>query len=58
MEEDIELIIVVNSRRVIGEKQLREASQSLVKIEVDFFSRRNNFVRYCVKGKLWRKGKS
>ena len=55
MEEDIELIIVVNSWRVIGEKQLREASQSLVKIEVDFFSRRNNFVRYCVKGKLWRK---
>ena len=31
VEEDIELIIAVNSERVIGEKLLREASQSLVK---------------------------
>ena len=31
MEEDIELIILVNSERVIGEKLLREASQSFVK---------------------------
>ena len=33
MEEDIELIIVVTSERVIGEKLLMEASQSFVKIE-------------------------
>ena len=38
MEEDIELIILVNSDRVIGEKLLREASQSFVKIEKDELS--------------------
>ena len=37
MEEDIELIIVVTSERVIGEK-LREASQSFVKIGDDELS--------------------
>ena len=31
MEEGIELIILVNSKVVIGEKLLREASQSFVK---------------------------
>ena len=31
MEEDIELTILVNSEKVIGEKLLREASQSFVK---------------------------
>ena len=30
VEEDIELIMVVTSERVIGEKLLREASQSWV----------------------------
>ena len=35
MEEDIELIILVNSERVIGEKLLKEASQSFVKIGED-----------------------
>ena len=38
MEEDIELIILVNSERVIGEKLLREASQSFVKIGKDELS--------------------
>ena len=33
MEEEIELIILVNSERVIGENLLRKKSQSLVKIE-------------------------
>ena len=42
MEEDIELIILVNSERVIGEKLLREASQSFVKIgdELSFLKER------------------
>ena len=35
VEEDIELIILVNSERVFGEKLLREASQSFVKIGKD-----------------------
>ena len=38
MEEDIELIKVVNSERVNGEKLLREASQSFVKIGEDELS--------------------
>ena len=42
MEEDIELIIVVNSERVAGEKLLREASQSFVKTrdELSFLEQR------------------
>ena len=35
MEEDIELIILVNSERVIGEKLLKEALQNFVKIGKD-----------------------
>ena len=35
MEEDIELIILKNSKRVIGKKLLREASLSFVKIGKD-----------------------
>ena len=38
MEEDIELIILVNSDKVIGEKLLRKASQSFVKIGKDEIS--------------------
>ena len=41
VEEDIKLIIVVNSERVIGEKILREASQSFVKTGKDESSRKN-----------------
>ena len=35
MEEEIELILVVNSERVIGEKLLMEASRSFVRIGED-----------------------
>ena len=38
MEKDIELIILMNSERVIGKKLLREASQSFVKIGKDELS--------------------
>ena len=38
VEEDIELIILVNSVRVVGEKLLKEASQSFVKIGKDELS--------------------
>ena len=38
VEEDIGLIILVNSERVVGEKLLREASQSFVKIGEDELS--------------------
>ena len=38
VEEDIELIILVNSERVIEDKLLREASQSFVKIGEDALS--------------------
>ena len=40
MEEDIELIIAVNSERVLGEKLLREASQSFVKKEKLHYKKR------------------
>ena len=43
MEEDIELVILVNSEKVIGEKLLRKASQSFVKIrknELSFLEKR------------------
>ena len=38
MEEDIELILLVNSERVIKEKLLRETSQTFVKIGEDELS--------------------
>ena len=38
MEENSEFIILVNSKRVIGEKLLKEASQSFVKIGKDELS--------------------
>ena len=33
MEENVELIMLVNSEKVIGENLLKEASQSFVKME-------------------------
>ena len=48
VEEDIELVILVNSERAIGEKLVKEASQSFVKIgdELSFLEEIILFLNY------------
>ena len=58
MEGDIELIIVTNTKRVIGEMLLKEASQSFAKIGEDELSfLKERILLDCVLEKLWRQSK-
>ena len=53
MKKDIELIILVNSEKVIGEKLLKEASQFCKKRKRwIIISGMKNFARHCVLEKL------